>query len=446
MQLSGRALTRHSAWNALGLGAPLILAIVAVPVLLNGLGEVRLGVLGLAWMVLSLVSEIGVGRAVTRFAAAARGGEDEASVGPIVALGAKVQLGLGLAVGVGIALLAGPISRGIPGLDPDVVREAERAFWWIAAGAPAVFLASAYRGGLEALQRFGLLNVIRGTASSANFLIPVVALWLGWGLTGIVALLMGSRVLVTVALRQAVLRSVKQATSKTPPVPLRALLRFGGWSSVSSVLSPMLTYLDRALLAAVAGAGAVGRYTPPWEAITRLSLIPSSVVNALFPVFAALSATPADRAAPAEPKGTATRAEQRTRTLALKGGGILFVLTGVPAAVLALGAEPLLSAWLGAGYHPEGARALQLLAPGVVLNATAHVPYAVLLGVNRPDVPALLHAIQLPVLAVATWFLVSAWGVPGAALAWTLRSSLDALGLWGFMFHALKRRATGPRP
>jgi Na+-driven multidrug efflux pump len=102
---------------------------------------------------------------------------------------------------------------------------------------------------------------------------------------------------------------------------------------------------------------------------------------------------------------------------------------------LALGwwATPLLSAWLGDGFHPEAALALQLLAPGVVANATAHVPFVVLLGANRPEVPAIFHLIQLPITVAVTWFLVSGWGVPGAALAWTARATLDAVGLWGFM-------------
>lgn len=42
---SGRLLARNAVWNLLGNGAPMIVAVVCIPILLRGLGKDRFGVL-----------------------------------------------------------------------------------------------------------------------------------------------------------------------------------------------------------------------------------------------------------------------------------------------------------------------------------------------------------------------------------------------------------------
>jgi O-antigen/teichoic acid export membrane protein len=93
-------------------------------------------------------------------------------------------------------------------------------------------------------------------------------------------------------------------------------------------------------------------------------------------------------------------------------------------------AYPILRVWLGSVYAANGAAALTILAAGVVVNGLAHLPSAYLLARGRPDLPALFHLIELPVYVGAAWLLIEAHGIAGAALAWTLRVTLDA-GLLG---------------
>src|SRR5262249_211744 len=50
---------------------------------------------------------------------------------------------------------------------------------------------------------------------------------------------------------------------------------------------------------------------------------------------------------------------------------------------------------------------------------------ALLQGVGRPDLTALLHVIELPFYLLSAWLLIRARGIEGAALAWTARTALD---------------------
>src|SRR5260370_7816138 len=53
---SGRLLARNTVWNLLGSGAPMIVAVFCIPILIRGLGKERFGVLTLAWPLMGYAS------------------------------------------------------------------------------------------------------------------------------------------------------------------------------------------------------------------------------------------------------------------------------------------------------------------------------------------------------------------------------------------------------
>src|SRR5215472_10790399 len=78
---SGRVLARNSVWNLIGFVVPMLVAVFCIPILIRGLGKERFGVLTLAWALIGYASlfDLGLGRALTQFAARklGLGNEDE---------------------------------------------------------------------------------------------------------------------------------------------------------------------------------------------------------------------------------------------------------------------------------------------------------------------------------------------------------------------------------
>ncbi|MEO7103778.1 MAG: polysaccharide biosynthesis C-terminal domain-containing protein, partial [Gemmatimonadaceae bacterium] len=105
----------------------------------------------------------------------------------------------------------------------------------------------------------------------------------------------------------------------------------------------------------------------------------------------------------------------------------LLLLMSVPTAIAFAFAPYILSVWMGPDYAMQGALALRILAVGVLINSAAHIPYTFLEASGRPDVPAKCHLAELAIHLPVAWFLVGRWGITGAAIAWTLRVSLDTL-------------------
>lgn len=420
---------RAATLNLVGLAAPLLVALVAIPPTVRGLGLARFGALALAWLVLGYFGlfDLGVGRALTQRVAAAEGAGQGGTLPALVgtALGLTLLLGtLGAAV---LWFTAGGIASGLLHASPELAPEARNAVRVLALCLPFVLSTAALRGVLEARRRFDLVNAIRLPLGAFTFAAPALVLPFSTRLEVVVAVLAAGRLLAWAAHALLCWRAVpalaRGLAFDAALVP--TLLTLGGWMTVSNVVGPLMVYLDRFLVGAVLGLGAVAYYATPFELVTKLLLVPAALAQVLFPTFAGRFQE--------DPAGTARLHGQGARGLLL----ILFP----PVLVLVALAPEILQAWLGADFAAQGTAVLRWLAVGVLLNGIGQVPFALLQGAGRAGSTAALHLIELgPYLAGLVW-IVREHGVTGAAVAWTLRAAVDVFVIFVL---ALRLMPQGP--
>jgi O-antigen/teichoic acid export membrane protein len=268
------------------------------------------------------------------------------------------------------------------------------------------------RGLIAAYQRFDLLSAVRVPLSLFCYLAPLLVLPFSHELGPFIFVLVASRfagwiMLMVLCLKVApILRGVVVAGA-----PLSEMFRFGGWMTITNIVSPIMVNLDRLLIGGLISMAAVSYYATPYEAVTRLWIIPSAVTGVLFPAFS--TALGQDRARAAE--------------LFQRAVKYLFVsLFPIVIAALALG-PVVLRIWLGAEFAQHSIIVLRLLAAGVFANSLAQVPFWHIQAAGRPDLAAKAHLLELPCYLLLFWALTSKYGVEGAGLAALLRSSIDAL-------------------
>ncbi|MBA3580350.1 MAG: flippase, partial [Gemmatimonadaceae bacterium] len=408
----GTRLARHSVLAFSGYAIPLAVAFFAIPFAARALGPVRFGLLGLAWALVEYLSfvDLGLGRATVRFVAAsiATGGRD---LRQTVAVAVGTQTAVGVVAALVLAAFAPRLASGIFSLEPGVRAEAASMFYAVAANLAIVVVIGALRGILEGAHRFDLSNAVKIPTATAATLIPAIGAVAGVSLATVFWGVFAVRVIGVAVTALAIPRAVPGFAWEWPREwkQLRALLSFSAWLTVSAVINPILAGFDRIVLATIAGAAAVGLYTGPFEGATRLLLVPISAVAVLFPTLSA-------GASANEMPRTQRVVESALRQLAL-------VMT-VPITVLFVFAPEVLRLWLGPTFVGDGAPALRILLIGVAANALAHVPSVFLYAIGRPDLPAKNHIAELVIHLPLTVALVSAYGVTGAALAWTVRISL----------------------
>lgn len=401
---------RNAGLNLVGQTLPLVVALATLPFTIRGLGTARFGVLALAWAALGYFGtfDLGLGRAATKFVAEAIGKGEPQRIASVVWTTVVVQLGFGVLVST-LALVATPfLFERVLSVPAGLTREAETAFRLLCIAIPSVLASGSLGGALEAAQRFDLVNAVRTPFSAANHLLPLLGVLLGWGLVGIVGLLLGSRVLA-VAVQYYCCRLVFPSLRGWPQfsrVELRSLMRFGAWVTVSSIVIPLFIYLDRFLIGSLRNLSDVAYYTAPYEAVSKLLFIPAGVASVLFPAFSSLFAI-GDRI------GVSMSVARWTKY-------VVVIMTPITMVFLVF-ADQILSVWLGHDFAVQSAVVFRLISVAVLLNSIGYIPVALVEGVGRPDVVAKYHLVELPVYAGVAYALIATLGINGAALAWCLR-------------------------
>lgn len=184
--------------------------------------------------------------------------------------------------------------------------------------------------------------------------------------------------------------------------------------TVTNVVGPLMVSMDRFLIAGLISVTAVAYYATPYEVVTKLLLFPTAVMGVLFPAF------------------SASFVQNQGRAALLFGRSVKYVFLALFPVILLIVAlaQNGLTLWLGADFARHGTRVVQWLAVGVLANSLALVPFSFLQGIGRPDLTAKLHLVELPLyLGVLLW-LIRVDGIEGAAIAWSARTVLDAIGLF----------------
>jgi O-antigen/teichoic acid export membrane protein len=138
------------------------------------------------------------------------------------------------------------------------------------------------------------------------------------------------------------------------------------------------------------------------------------------------------------PVMSATRDAERLRDLVLRAVRYILLLVGIPSLVLFFAAHAVMSVWMGTDFAARSSLVLQILLLGIVANSIAQVPYAMIQATGRADITARLHLIEFPFYAGVAYMAIRAWGIEGAAIAWSLRLWIDTA-----MLFYLARRLIG---
>jgi len=411
----GRLLAKNTLWSIGASVSSIAIALCSVPILLKYLGTDRFGVISLVWIVEGQFSlfDLGLSQALTKLVAERLGAARDKEV-PAVFWSCLLIMGIFGLVGATILRLAAAwIVHSALKVPVGIQGETLTAFHLVAVSLPIVISSAGLRGLLAAYQRFDLLSAVRVPISLFSYLVPLAVLPFSRSLGPFIFVLILARFAAWAIHFVLCLHvcPVLRCNLTVRGAPWSHMFRFGGWMTVTNIIGPIMVNIDRVLIGALLSMTAVAYYATPYEAATKLWIIPSAISGVLFPAFA--TALVQDR--------------QRAALLFEKGVKYIFLsLFPVVLGALALG-HLVLHLWLGATFAQNSTTVLRLLAVGVFANSLAQVPFWQIQAANRPDLPAKVHLIELPCYLLLFWSLTRTYGVGGAGLAWMLRAVIDSV-------------------
>lgn len=407
-----RHILTSTGWNIIGRIVPVFVAILATPRLIHMLGLSRWGIFTIA---LSLVStlgifDLGLGRALTRATADRPEGKTTPETADLIFTGSIMMGFMGILGGVAAAALVGIwVDHGLK-IAPELHSEVLWSLWIFCATGPFLMVNASFWGVLTSYNAFRTANLITIPVSIAYYVAPVLVLYVWNSLVGVMLVILACRLWLTFAYGRSLLHLIpelKQARFRSHL--LKPLLRIGGWMTVSNLAFPILSYVDRFMIASVVSAAATSFYTTPADVVTRFNMLSSSVSASSFPALAS-----SWRRDPG-------RASEIYCTSVLAVSALLFP----PCLITALFSHTFLSLWIDASFADHSAMIMKFLCVGVFLGGIDTIAYSLLDAIGRPDVNARFSIgeiiFYLPVLYLSLIY----FGVPGAACVWAIRICAD---------------------
>lgn len=400
------SIAKHTTYNVVGSAVPLIVSLATVPIYLEVIGIERYGALSLAWLVLGYFGlfDLGLTRATAQRVAVLKYAEAQ-DRSDVFWTAAAVNIGMGIVGGLALYVGSSVFFLHYFQVDEAIRSEIGRAIPLLAAAVPVATLSGVATGALQGRERFIEFNAIAILTACMVQVAPLaVALWFGPNLQGLILAALVARIVALLVslwlVWNKMLRSIVPRFDRRQWV---ALLSFGGWVTISSVVGPAMVIMDRFIIGSVLGAAAVAIYTIPFQLAQRFAIFPNAVSDTLFPRLSSESDVGPARAL----SSLATRAVA------------LICLVPVVGGICAM--RPFLSFWLGNNFDDQSVAIGQVALAGWWIIGVAYAPFTLIQARGNARYTALLHLSELlPYLALLA-LMGHYFGLVGVAATFAVR-------------------------
>jgi len=289
-----------------------------------------------------------------------------------------------------------------------------------------------YGGGLMGLQRqvaFNLLSTITATVNSVG---GVLIVWLvSPTIQAFIAWYMAVSLVDTLLTGLLLWRSLPDAPSRPAfnGQLLAHIWRFAAGMTGISVMSIILTQLDKMILVKVLPLDAFGYYSLASRAAGGLSYVIGPICAAFFPRFSQL---------------VARNDSQELTRLYHRSCQLMSVLIFPLAVVSTLFSYDLLLVWTQNRSIAENSHLiLSLLTVGTALNGVASLPYALQLAYGWTRLSLVVNTAATLLLAPLIYFMSIRYGGVGAGIVWVILNSLYILVVLYLMHRRLLQGELG---
>jgi len=405
----GLSVGRNTIHNLGGTLIPIVVSLATTPAYLHLIGLAGYGALSVVWMVLVFftVFDPGLSRA-TAYEIARRG--DQPRGGQVLWTALALNASFGIAGGALLLCIAQPVFTEFVKMPTPYRPALAASLPWLAAAVPLGTITAVLNGALQGRQKFALINMVN---SGCGVALQIVPLGVAWGFGAGLAPIIASAVLVRLATALVLLGFVVTHCGTGRPRGARlgevkTLFAYGSWISISSLIVPFLMMLDKLLIASWLGVADVTIYALPDSLTRRLSIVPSALVQSLFPRFAAGAS------------GAAPRALLETSFVVL-----LAILAPVTVAGIVF-MHVFFRLWLGAEVANKSGAIGEILLVAIFVNSLAYLPSAFLQAAGRPSLTAKFHLLEIIPHILFLLLGLRCGGLLGVACAMLAITLIDA--------------------
>ena len=409
---------KNISWTLNGLITPILVALVSFPIIIDNVGMERFGILSLAWGLIGYagVFDLGIGRATTQLTSKYVGLGETRNARATLKVAEKLSFivgSMGGGVLITIIILGG---WRIINVSPEVEHEIFYSSFIVAVTIPFQCMSTMYRGYCEAFEKFKEVSIARVFLGVMNFAGPCVISYYSTNVALMISTILTSRIVAVVIYWMLSNKLGVDISVENSPLKLseraiqKNMLKFGGWYTVSSIISPFLVQIDKIFIGVMVSATAIGVYTVPYEVVTKTIIFASALSTVAFPRYSSLWVNNRQDAF-----------KEFNKWLVILIVGML-----IGCSMLAFILPELLLLWIGNTISESSILIGRVLCVGIFFNSIGVMYYTLIHASGDSKSTAFIHLFELPLYLGCLFILVKYYGTTGAAIAWTSRMIIDS--------------------
>jgi O-antigen/teichoic acid export membrane protein len=411
----------HLIFNLAGNGIPLFFAFFFMPILIEKFGMQRFGFISIYWALIGSASlfDFGLSRALTYVVAKNNGVLKGIKNKTILLVGIVTFLGF-IAMLVLYFLSNKYFEKNIH-INSQLMYELDQSMIWIALAVPLTTLSSALRGILEGKKLFVFVNIIKVISGVASFGCLLFSDIFSPGLIGVAIVLVLLRLLMVIGFLSPIL--IELVKIKTHEViyfkELLDVFKIGGWISISNIVSPLLLYADKLILGMILSPVILTAYTTSFELALRMLFVAGAISSVIYPYCVSAK-------------------KSELNKIIKQSYCYIFIAYFIPLLSMAFFSYQLISLFINDEIANISRDFVWIICIGILFNALAHIPFAIIQGRGRADLTAKVHMIEAIPYIISLYYASTLYGATGAATVWCVRVIVDCISLIKISQHILR--------
>lgn len=387
-------------------GWPVLLALIITPVLVRELGNEAYGMRGLTTLLIGYFSllNMGLNGAIVKYLAKYIAEDDKQLITELLGTTLSTYLTAGVVGGVIIWSLSEWLSTSLFALSADFQPIGVWAFRITGIGFFFSMLVSWGSAIPAGVQRFDVLNGIMIGFGTLTSLGSLIAVWLGFGIIGVVGANVVASIVTSgtyfIAARR-LLPNIKIKLSFETKM-FKETVIFGFWMFLFQIFAMLFAQTDRLMVGAMLSPAILTYYIVPHQLSSMVHQINAKMMQIIFPMASEFSSL---------------NEKEKIKKIFLRGMNLSIVVGLSVALPLFVLSKPLLTFWLSPEIALESSMVLKILTIMYLLMGLTALPSALLSGIGFPQIVSIAAAFTGISSVIFYWLFIPIWGIEGAAIA-----------------------------
>ncbi len=417
---------KGSFWVLMGQVLPLFATFVASPFVIRLLGSESYGVLILVGLISSYFSfaDFGMVMASTKFGSEAYASGSSDNEGSVIRTAALIGVFSSLLIAIPMFIFSGWIVSDLLKVPEHLHKQASIALKITSIAFVMSFIGNIFNTPQLSRMRMDLNVLINSGFKILMTLTTPIVLYFGGGIVQAIMvtfvaafLIMSVNIIVSGRLQPSIfVTSINQKM-------VRPLLKFGGNLVLYSIGLIITNNLEKFLLTRYVSVKSLAYYSVAFTFANMTTMFSMAMVQTLLPAFSQLL-TPDKR--------------EQLKSLFNRCVRVGLISMIPSLMVLLIIAKPFFTIWAGKEFGINSIFPFYVLLAGVFFSLLVYVPNTILLSSGRSHLFARFYLVEILPYAAITYFLINWLGIIGAAMAWSLRETVNA-----FTFIHYAKKHTG---